>query len=129
MTEEKLNKMKWLHEQGFVPNMFWNTGVISDTRMDFRGLGLSVDNDIPYFTESKLWSLLPDRVRAGEFSDAIVIYELVAQKCYKSPLFSLAYEAIFGGCLHEIESDDLHTALLDMVIWCVENKYLKAEEK
>lgn len=115
--------MKWLHEHGFQPDMWEHDDVL------YKEQEPEYQSSKPYFTESKLWSLLPDRVRAGEFSDAIVIYELVAQKCYKSPLFSLAYEAIDAGCLHEIESDDLHDALLDMVIWCCENEYLKAEGK
>jgi hypothetical protein len=140
MTEEKLNKMRWLHEQGFEPDMLdVGAGMLVSYDEELKFINKE-DLEPPYFTESKLWSLLPATIRrreehetlTGEFSTSNVFYELVIEKYRKKT--SIAYSVPVDqreslDCLIEFESDDLHDALLDMVIWCCENKYLKAEEK
>jgi hypothetical protein len=151
MTEEKLNKMKWLQEQGLKPDyVFYSQGFCKDGVADLRKVsdleGFEKDivncwfggNKYAWFSESKLWSLLPEWIKrreeyetlTGEFSTSNVFYELVIEKYRKKT--SIAYSVPVDQresfrSLIEFESDDLHDALLDMVIWCVENGYLKAE--
>ncbi len=111
--EEKLNKMKWLHEQGFEPDMWRGTvegGYIMLCSDGFR------HNQNAYFTESKLWSLLPKAIMYSPKEDA-----------YSYLRISTSMTLSYGREPTFYTIPDLHTALLDCVIWCVENKYLKAE--
>jgi len=98
-NKELLEKMSWLYEQGFRPDQSYEP---PSTETGFMPkLTFMPDMDIefddegrPWFSESCLWSLLPEDMR------------------------------ILSRKLTEI-----HSALLDLVIWCVKEQGLKPEVK
>ena len=137
--ETKLNKMKWLQEQGFEPDyIFYSEGWCKDGVADLRkvsdleGFTKGVNcwfggNKYAWFTESKLWSLLPEIIILDE---AVFFRKLNNYIMYEPTYFDIDEKEGKPpmACLYIKEVKDLHDALLDIVIWCVENEHLKAEQ-
>lgn len=124
MNKELLEKMSWLYSQGFVPDM-WQSKYYdpADGRTWSENKYQSDENDfcLPYFTESCLWNLLPQEIINNNRS-----YELTINNGYLG-YWKIEYSK---GCFHfhsEETLENLHTALLDLVIWTVKQGYLKPE--
>lgn len=112
-----LELSKKIHAAGFEPDMWYNTGVISTTSIDFRGLGLSEENDWAYFSADWCWKVLP-RVINNEYSWFVI----------DSDNRILLTARAEGGLVSCIDiKDSLHEALLEMVCWCIDNGFLKGE--
>lgn len=124
-TQEILEKMTWLHSQGLEPNIYWDKeaphgyGFVNKDYAEKELLEQIKQNKIlPYYSESHLWSLLPEEIKTKAYT-----YE------FESSIGRIGYYT--GGIephwLEWEEIGDLHTALLDLTVWCVKNGYLKAE--
>lgn len=112
MNNTTLEKMKWLADQGFEPDMWRNNDIRVISICGVKGFGYWN----PYFTESALWKLLPQYINDR--------YTLTSDKS------TIGYEIIgHRKCIHYVEiKQDLHSALLDLTIWTVKEGHLKPQE-
>jgi hypothetical protein len=117
MTNDLLEKMAYLHECGFEPDYVdCGAGMLCPYSPDEPW---DKDLDAAWFSESRLWSLLPHCIND---------YELHAnENCLSYDNY--IGEALWGTLYTEFIETTLHSALLDLVIWCVKEGHLKAEVK
>ena len=135
MTNQTLEKMAWLYAQGFEPDCKISLGDkdYSITPANKDSFNFICDDpcnccDYPYFSESTLWSLLPERT---VLDDTIFFRKLNTHIMYEPTYFTIDEKAGKPplSCLYIKEANDLHTALLDLTIWAVKEGHLKAEVK
>ena len=127
INKETLEKMAYLHSCGFEPSSYFDIEGVHGRHFvdkDYAEAELSgLINDLkelkPYFTESRLWSLLPDNL----YED---LYEFGINK---SGIGYLPGEGRSGRLMRWKAFNNLHTGLLDLTIWACKQGHLKAEEK
>lgn len=118
---ETLAKMEYLHECGFVPDM-WSWDYDNNSKLVLHSSKLSEDRQ-PYFTESALWSLLPKKITVYKKDEG---YGYLAI----NGALILGYFGTWStkGFEVDIKETTLHSALLDLTIWAVKEGYLKVKE-
>lgn len=120
----KLEKMKKIHAAGFEPDLWFYTDVAKTAlyKQYKENYGFK-----PYFTESRLWELLPDEIflskkmpsKATGYYDLTLIENVLG---YSSKDHYGDYDYLIGFDIDK--NTNLHTALIDMVLWCIENNYI-----
>lgn len=124
-----IEKMVWLHAQGFVPDKWYTGGNYfspkKEVHIDWDDDTGVVKFEHPYFSETALWRLLPDYLylkasmhkSQGDY-DKYIVDDCVgyAQKDY--------YGAIEFYKAFEVE-ENLHSAILNCVVWAVKEGYIK----
>lgn len=123
------DKHKYIYDKtGIEPKLwmykYWGDGLtLSDTKYRSE----SYDFQIAYYPESQLWDMLPTEIdtrsKLSGTDEPVMAFLVSRKKClgyWLSSGFSMWY--------HNIEFTDLHTALLDMVLWCIEQGYIKGEK-
>jgi hypothetical protein len=79
MNKEMLEKMQWLYEQGFKPDLYYKKysfpiGKFSLEPNSNKGTNAQlIQKEYPYFTESRLWSLLKKTLFIFKLSTALKI--------------------------------------------------------
>jgi hypothetical protein len=115
MNKETIEKMAWLYEQGFKPD----AGYCEAYKPTGYMLTFDPSFGLPYFTESRLWSLLPTRfIKDGNEYHLYITNDL-----------ELGY--VSGkDCPIQLRSWlTLHASLLQLTIWAVKKGHLKVKEK
>lgn len=114
INKELTEKMQWLYSKGFDPDLWYSPDefdeddpriIIYKEQLNFirpraNDFNMPCRKSFPYFTESRLWSLLTKR----SIDVVNKIHEVLCNANTKS---------------------DLHSDLLDLVIWAVKEGYLK----
>jgi hypothetical protein len=113
MNKELLKKMQWLADKGFKPD----AGYCEAHKPTGHMLTFDPPFGLPWFSESYLWVLLPDNLHED-------LYEFGINK---SGIGYLPGEGRSGRLMRWKTFNNLHSALLDLVIWCVKEGYLKGE--
>lgn len=123
-----LEKMQWLYEQGFEPDMAYVNHISGCSESAWEDWGL-IDwfegCRQPYFTESCLWSFLPEKIL---LDNTIFFLKLNTHIMYEPTYFTIDEKAGKPpmACLYIKEVENLHSALLDLTIWAVRSGYLTA---
>lgn len=139
MNKELLEKMQWLYEQGFKPDLWYLPDQYSDldprileykeelnfTRPMPVDFNMPCRKSYPYFTESTLWDLLKP-----------ITYkkDVYGERDFYFRDLHFVYSEIYEG---EYKDEDqpykvdksLLEHLLDLTIWAVKEGYLKAGVK
>lgn len=127
MNQEIIEKMQYLYSCGFVPDV-WVVG--EDTPVSIITItkcreGMTYSLGKAYFTESRLWSLLPNVIRGFA----------LAQGKDLPGVYSIGYFWQLGSSINADDSlitfigDDTHINALDLTIWAVKNGYLRSDNK
>lgn len=141
MNTELLEKMRYLHSCGFEPDMnFVDDAVSAYFIFHNNGLGtpsLARSDYQPWFTESRLWSLLPRSIslsyekypavsNANKLKDGN--WDIGFTKQIDD--YSVGYVDLLNYFQVAVKTKDkdLHAALLDLVVWAVTEGHLKAED-
>jgi hypothetical protein len=128
MNKETLEKMRWLYDAGFEPDMWIREAADDYSYFDLTSSKAYSEGRFvrpkPYFTESRLWSLLPKKITTNPRDEGYA-YLAINKASILGYFGTWATKALEI----DIKETDLHTALLDLTIWTVKEGHLKAEEK
>jgi len=137
MNKEILEKMAWLYEQGFKPDYVdVGAGMLCpyDPNEPFNK-----ELDAAWFSESRLWSLLPTRIRKDTLhspkgnEQTVYMHMADCKKVLYHSIYPIAQLKEKSDYILKViwlsETVDLHSALLDLTIWAVKEGHLKAEVK
>ena len=123
--EAVLSSMARVYElSGIEPELIlhhWNGGLQTDDWKLLQNKNrFSVDykysfNYYSYYPESQLWDICPKRIK-----NSVLRLEM-------KELFYVDLE--YGLRLHRVDALNLHTALVEMTLWCLENDIIKTCKK
>jgi hypothetical protein len=130
MDNELLEKMWFLYDAGFEPDRWYSeinhtlsdkkqakmVGLLRPGEKDSEKFEFYYEHDQPYFTESRLWSLLPNRIGNNFLliTDIYIHYKNYDPREDAPDLISI-----------DVSKFTLLEALLDLTIWAVKEGYLK----
>ena len=136
MTNQE--KMQKIYEAtGIEPRMWESTGEIRLISKDHTNVCLKTyykDEQIyewvPHYPCEQLWEMLPDTVigDGGDKEATPSEWRLVIERDHEAGVKYIqeAYGNTYDLIVMDIGKDrNLHTALLDMVLWCIEEGYIK----
>lgn len=118
-TQDKHN---YIYEKtGIEPRLWRNETFCADVWYTHEeSLDLESGESFPCYPAEQLWYILPNVIRKhGGFK-------------YELEIFDNRDGVTVWYCgnevLHQVDNQCLHEALLDMVIWCIEQGYIKKEK-
>jgi len=125
----KLEKMQKIAQAGFVPDM-WTLPLTDSNGNQFYAYTAyqycheDKPNNEAYFTESKLWSILPAKLADGCY------FEMTKDlSCAFMGYLSKFVDEKDAINLEIKEGDSLHDALLDLVLWAIAEGHLVKEKE
>lgn len=127
MGNKILELSKKVYEAGFLCDGAWNTfdeHLELDSPKNIKGWFLNEypehEYHVPYFSCDWCWKLLPGCCPKDEYYSLNIIFENVGY-------YEICHGEIGRALIEFPIKDSLHEALLELVCWCIDNGYLKAE--
>ena len=130
-------KHEYIYNKTGIEPRWWSDGVTDGTNYMadimhaveiYEGFDHSFST--PHYPAEQLWEMLPCEIEIEDYKERFSTdfmedrnFKLVHNKYF------IAYEDTDWQLprqyfLKKIKSSDLHTALIDMVLWCIENGYI-----
>lgn len=119
----KLEKMKMIYDKtGIEPANWWGRKCSLTANIDSISATKQGDNIIPYYSESQLWKMIPKYI-----TNQNIDFELYFSAA--CDLQNLGYRNSHGPRVQVNIAPSLHEALLDMVLWCVNEGHIKRDDE
>ena len=121
--DKVLELSKKIYESGFQPDYI----EIGDGLLDLyiSGEGVDFEFEDPWFSSDWCWKMLPYKINLHELQTDGVCSEVGYRYYYLDRDDKISCDDLVAFKIN----DSLHEALLELVYWCIDNKYLIPSNK